>query len=283
MKLLRYGDIGAEKPGMIDSDGNIRDLSAHVADITGEMLGDDSLAKLRSVDPTSLPIVEGSPRLGSCVTNFSKFMCIGLNYSDHAAETGAAIPEHPILFMKANSAITGPNDDVVLPRDSKHGDWEVELGVVIGKTAKYVSEADALDYVAGYCVCNDVSERRFQSKLSGNWTKGKSCDTFGPTGPWLVTRDEIADPQDLDMWCDVNGERQQTGNTKTMIFTVAQIISHLSELMTLHPGDVISTGTPPGVGLGHGFDSGHFLKPGDTMDVWIEGLGQQTQAVRQDA
>lgn len=283
MKLLRYGEAGAEKPGMLDAEGNIRDLSAHVSDITGAMLGDATLAELRALDPSDLPVVEGNPRIGACVSGFSKFLCIGLNYSDHAAETGAQIPDHPILFMKANSAIVGPNDDVVLPRGSEHGDWEVELGVVIGKEAKYVSEADALDYVAGYCVCNDVSERRFQAKLSGQWTKGKSCDTFGPTGPWLVTRDEIADPQNLDMWLDVNGERQQTGNTKTMIFTVAQIIAHLSELMTLHPGDVISTGTPPGVGLGHGFDGGKFLRAGDKMEVWIEGLGQQTQMVRQDA
>ncbi|MEL7117067.1 MAG: fumarylacetoacetate hydrolase family protein, partial [Pseudomonadota bacterium] len=212
MKLLRFGEMGAETPGMLDADGVIRDLSGHVDDITGAMLDDASLERLRAIDPASLPAVEGTPRLGACVAGFSKFMCIGLNYSDHAAETGATIPDHPILFMKANSAITGPNDDVVLPRGSTHGDWEVELGVVIGKAAKYVSEADALDYVAGYCTCNDVSERRFQNKLSGQWTKGKSCDTFGPTGPWLVTRDEIPDPQNLDMWLDVNGARKQTGN-----------------------------------------------------------------------
>ena len=282
MKLVRYGEMGAEKPGMIDSTGTLRDLSAHVSDIDGSMLGDDSLAKLRALDPASLPAVDGTPRLGACVTGFGKFMCIGLNYSDHAAETGADIPEHPILFMKANSAIQGPNDDVVMPRGSKHTDWEVELGVVIGKTAKYVGEADALDYVAGYCVCNDVSERHFQSRLSGNWTKGKSCDTFGPTGPWLVTRDEIPDVQNLAMWLDVNGERKQTGNTSTMIFTVAQCVSHLSQLMTLHPGDVISTGTPPGVALGKGFDHDGFLKVGDKMEVYIEGLGQQTQMVRED-
>ena len=282
MKLVRYGDMGSEKPGLIDADGTLRDLSAHVSDITGDMLSDDSLDKLRSLDPASLPAVSGDPRLGSCVTGFSKFMCIGLNYSDHAAETGADIPEHPILFMKANSAIQGPNDDVVMPRGSKHTDWEVELGVVIGKAAKYVSEDDALDYVAGYCVCNDVSERHFQSRMSGNWTKGKSCDTFGPTGPWLVTRDEIADVQNLAMWLDVNGERKQTGNTNTMIFTVAQCVSHLSQLMTLHPGDVISTGTPPGVALGHGFDHDGYLKSGDKMEVFIEGLGQQIQTVRED-
>lgn len=282
MKLLRYGEMGAEKPGLLDEGGTLRDLSAVVDDVTGAMLGDASLNRLRALDPSSLPAVDGTPRIGACVTGFSKFMCIGLNYSDHAAETGASIPEHPILFMKANSAIVGPNDDVVLPRGSMHGDWEVELGVVIGKEAKYVSAADALDYVAGYCTCNDVSERRFQNKISGQWTKGKSCDTFGPTGPWLVTRDEIPDPQNLDMWLDVNGVRKQTGNTKTMIFSVAEIVSHLSELFTLQPGDVISTGTPPGVALGMGFDHDGFLQEGDKMDVWIEGLGQQTQLVRRD-
>jgi len=281
MKLVRYGEIGSEKPGLIDADGNIRDLSAHVADITGDVLGDASLETLRAIDPTSLPLVEGNPRYGACVGNIGKFMCIGLNYSDHAAETGAAIPEHPILFMKANSAIVGPNDDVYMPRGSVATDWEVELGVVIGTKCKYVSEADALDYVAGYCTINDVSERDFQAKRSGQWTKGKSCDTFGPTGPWMVTKDEIKDIQNLDMWCDVNGKRMQTGNSKTMIFTVAQIVSHLSELMTLHPGDVISTGTPPGVGLGMK-PTPIYLKEGDVMDVWIEGLGQQTQTVKAD-
>lgn len=281
MKLLRYGEAGAEKPGMMDADGNIRDLSAHVADITGNMLDEASLAKLSALDPASLPKVDGNPRLGACVTGFSKFMCIGLNYSDHAAETGAAIPEHPILFMKANSAITGPNDTVVMPRGSEQTDWEVELGVVIGKTAKYVTKENALDHVAGYCVCNDVSERHFQSKLTGQWTKGKSCDTFGPTGPWLVTRDEVADPQNLNMSLDVNGKRMQTGNTKTMIFTVAEIIEHLSQLFTLHPGDVISTGTPPGVGLGMK-PNPVFLKAGDVMDVRIEGLGEQRQTVVAD-
>ena len=279
MKLVRYGEAGSERPGLMDGD-ILRDLSGHVDDITGAMLGDDSLARLAAIDPASLPAVEGNPRLGPCVSGFSKFMCIGLNYSDHAAETGADIPAHPILFMKANSAIVGPNDDVVMPRGSETTDWEVELGVVIGTAAKYVSEADALNYVAGYCVCNDVSERTFQKDLTGQWTKGKSCDTFGPTGPWLVTRDEVPDPQALDMWLDVNGTRMQTGNTSTMIFTVAQIISHLSQLFTLLPGDVISTGTPPGVGLG--MKPPVFLKDGDVMDVWIEGLGQQTQTVRSD-
>ena len=281
MKLVRYGADGQEKPGMIDADGTLRDLSAHVADITGATLGDDNIAKLRALDPATLPAVEGNPRMGACVGDIGKFMCIGLNYADHAAETGADIPEHPILFMKANSAITGPNDDVVMPRGSTKTDWEVELGVVIGKAAKYVSEEEALDYVAGYCLCNDVSERHFQTSLTGQWTKGKSCDTFGPTGPWLVTRDEVEDPQKLDMWLDVNGKRMQTGNTKTMIFTVAQVISHLSQLFTLHPGDVISTGTPPGVGMG--IKPGPvYLKDGDVMELSIQGLGVQRQNVRAD-
>ncbi|MCH1387626.1 MAG: fumarylacetoacetate hydrolase family protein [Rhodobacteraceae bacterium] len=281
MKLVRYGADGQEKPGMIDADGTLRDLSAHVADISGATLGDDNIAKLRALDPATLPAVEGNPRMGACVGDIGKFMCIGLNYADHAAETGADIPEHPILFMKANSAITGPNDDVVMPRGSTKTDWEVELGVVIGKAAKYVSEEEALDYVAGYCLCNDVSERHFQTSLTGQWTKGKSCDTFGPTGPWLVTRDEVEDPQKLDMWLDVNGKRMQTGNTKTMIFTVAQVISHLSQLFTLHPGDVISTGTPPGVGMGIKPEP-VYLKDGDVMELSIQGLGVQRQNVRAD-
>ncbi|MEQ6202840.1 fumarylacetoacetate hydrolase family protein [Sulfitobacter sp. HNIBRBA2951] len=282
MKLLRYGPIGAEKPGMLDDAGTLRDLSAHVDDINGGMLDDASIAKLRALDPASLPAVEGNPRLGACVGNIGKFLCIGLNYSDHAAETGADIPEHPILFFKANSAIVGPNDDVMMPRGSTHTDWEVELGVVIGKTAKYVSKADALDHVAGYCVVNDVSERHFQTQLTGQWTKGKSCDTFGPTGPWLVTRDEVEDVQNLAMSLDVNGKRMQTGNTSTMIFTVAEIIEHLSSLMTLHPGDVITTGTPPGVGMGIKPEP-VFLKEGDVMELTIDGLGQQRQKVGQDA
>lgn len=281
MKLLRYGEAGAEKPGMMDSDGNIRDLSAHVGDITGVTLSDAELDRLRAIDPASLPMVDGNPRLGPCVGEIGKFMCIGLNYSDHAAETGADIPEHPILFMKANSAIVGPNDDVVMPRGSTQTDWEVELGVVIGKEAKYVEEADALEYVAGYCIVNDVSERHFQAKLTGQWTKGKSCDTFGPTGPWLVTRDAVADPQALAMSLDVNGKRMQTGNTNTMIFTVAEIIHHLSQLFTLHPGDVISTGTPPGVGMGIKPEP-VYLKAGDVMELNIEGLGTQRQQVRAD-
>ena len=246
------------------------------------MLDDASLAKLREIDPTGLPLVSGDPRIGACVGSIGKFLCIGLNYSDHAAETGAAIPEHPILFFKANSAIVGANDDVVMPRGSTHTDWEVELGVVIGTTAKYVDEADALNHVAGYCIVNDVSERHFQTQLTGQWTKGKSCDTFGPTGPYLVTRDEVADPQDLAMSLDVNGKRMQTGNTSTMIFTVAQIISHLSQLMTLHPGDVITTGTPPGVGMGIKPEP-VYLKTGDVMELSIAGLGNQRQTVREDA
>lgn len=280
MKLLRYGPVGAEKPGLLDADGNIRDLSAYVADISGAMLDDVSLGRLRALDPANLPLVSGNPRLGACVTGFSKFMCIGLNYSDHADEMNLPYPEHPVLFMKANSAVVGPNDDVVMPRGSTTTDWECELGVVIGKAAKYVSEEDALDHVAGYCICNDVSERTFQNKLTGQWTKGKSCDTFGPTGPWLVTRDEIADPQALGMSLEVNGKRMQTGNTATMIFTVRQIVSHLSQLFTLHPGDVISTGTPPGVG--GGMKPPTFLKAGDVMELRIDGLGMQQQEVRAD-
>jgi len=280
MKLVRYGEPGREAPGLIDGSGRIRDLGDHVTDISGAVLDDASLDWLRGIDVSALRTVPGSPRIGPCVADIGKFMCIGLNYSDHAAETGAAPPDHPILFMKANSAISGPNDAVVMPRGSTHTDWEVELGVIIGTTAKYVPESAALNHVAGYCVCNDVSERHFQSRISGQWTKGKSCDTFGPTGPWLVTRDEVPDPQNLDMWLDVNGKRMQTGNTRTMIFSVAQIVSHLSQLMTLHPGDVISTGTPPGVALGMANPT--YLKAGDRMDVWIDGLGQQTQIVRED-
>ncbi len=281
MKLVRYGEVGAEKPGLMDGDV-LRDLSGHIDDITGATLDDATLDRLQAIDPASLPVVAGDPRIGPCVGNIGKFLCIGLNYIDHAEETGAAIPEHPILFFKANSAIVGPNDDVVMPRGSEKTDWEVELGVVIGKEAKYVSKDDALDYVAGYCVVNDVSERHFQANLTGQWTKGKSCDTFGPTGPWLVTRDEVADPQNLGMRLDVNGNMMQFGNTSTMIFTVAQIIEHLSQLFTLHPGDVISTGTPPGVGLGMKPDP-VFLKVGDVMELEIDGLGVQRQTVKQDA
>ncbi len=279
MKLLRYGPAGREKPGMLDANGVIRDLSAHVADIGGDVLSAKSLKALAKIDPATLPAVKGKPRLGPCVANTGKFMCIGLNYSDHAAETGAAIPEHPILFMKANSAIVGPNDNVEMPRGSQATDWEVELGVVIGKKAKYVSAADALKHVAGYCVINDVSERTFQTKLTGQWTKGKSCDTFGPTGPWLVTTDEVKDPQNLAMGLWVNGKQVQNGSTSTMIFTVAQIIEHLSQLFTLHPGDIISTGTPPGVGMG--MKPPRYLKAGDVMELEIAGLGRQKQTVVQ--
>ncbi|WP_299779626.1 fumarylacetoacetate hydrolase family protein [uncultured Roseobacter sp.] len=282
MKLVRYGERGAEKPGMLDAEGTLRDLSAHVADIAGDVLSDAGVEKLRGIDPASLPVVEGDPRIGACVGNIGKFLCIGLNYSDHAAETGADIPAHPILFFKANSAIVGPYDDVSMPRGSTHTDWEVELGVVIGTTAKYVSKESALEHVAGYCVVNDVSERHFQTQLTGQWTKGKSCDTFGPTGPWLVTRDEVPDPQTLAMSLNVNGKRMQTGNTATMIFTVAEIIEHLSSLMTLHPGDVITTGTPPGVGMGIKPDP-VYLKQGDVMELTIEGLGAQRQTVTEDA
>ncbi|MEM1387597.1 MAG: fumarylacetoacetate hydrolase family protein [Pseudomonadota bacterium] len=282
MKLCRYGEAGAEKPGLIDEDGQIRDLSPHVSDIGGATLSDAGLDRLRALDIATLSVVKTTPRLGSCVNGIGKFMCIGLNYSDHAAETGAELPEHPILFMKATSAVVGPNDDVIMPRGSTHTDWEVELGMVIGTTCKYVSEADALNHVAGYCVINDVSERHYQAKISGQWTKGKSCDTFGPTGPWLVTRDEVADPQNLAMWLDVNGTRRQDGSTKTMHFTCAQIVAHLSTLFTLHPGDVIATGTPPGVGLGIKPDP-IFLGAGDEMRLGIEGLGEQHQVVRADA
>lgn len=281
MKLVRFGAPGAEKPGILDTDGQIRDLSAHIDDINGAALAPARLDALRAIDVASLPVVSADTRLGACVGGIGKFMCIGLNYSDHAAETGSDIPEHPILFMKATSAVVGANDMVMLPRGSTYSDWEVELGVVIGQPCKYVSVEDALSYVAGYFVSNDVSERHFQAKLTGQWTKGKSCDTFGPIGPWLVTADEIADPQNLDMSLDVNGKRMQTGNTSTMIFTVAECISHLSQLMTLQPGDVISTGTPPGVGMGIKPEP-VYLREGDVMEVWIDGLGRQRQQVGQD-
>ena len=282
MKLLRFGRPGDEAPGLIDDNGVIRDLSAHLDDIDGAALDAGALDRLRGLDPSDLPPVDAGARIGPCVGSIGKFLSIGLNYSDHAAEAGMSVPEHPILFMKANSSIVGPNDTVMLPRHSQHSDWEVELGVVIGKRCKYVGVDTALDYVAGYCIANDVSERHFQTKLTGQWTKGKSCDTFGPIGPWLVTADEIPDPQALDMTLDVNGERMQTGNTATMIFTVAKIVAHLSELMTLHPGDVISTGTPPGVGMGKK-PNPVYLKEGDVMELWIDGLGQQRQMVGRDA
>ncbi|MDR7033422.1 fumarylacetoacetate hydrolase family protein [Mesorhizobium sp. BE184] len=280
MKLLRYGEPGSEKPGLLDAEGSIRDLSGKVADIGGAGISPEGLAKLAALDSASLPKVDGKPRLGPCVAGTGKFICIGLNYSDHAAETGATVPSEPIIFMKATSAIVGPDDDVLIPRGSVKTDWEVELGVVIGKTAKYVSEAEALDYVAGYCVAHDVSERAFQAERQGQWTKGKSCDTFGPTGPWLVTKDEVADPQNLAMWLKVNGETMQNGSTKTMVYGVAHLVSYLSQFMSLQPGDIISTGTPPGVGLG--MKPQRFLKAGDVVELGIEGLGTQKQNIRAD-
>ncbi|CDX15700.1 Ureidoglycolate lyase [Mesorhizobium sp. ORS 3359] len=280
MKLLRYGEAGSEKPGLLDADGNIRDLSAHVADIAGTALHPASLEMLSKLDPNALPVVSGKPRLGACVAGTGKFICIGLNYSDHAAETGATVPPEPIIFMKASSAIVGPDDDVLIPRGSVKTDWEVELGVVIGKTAKYVSEDDALDFVAGYCVSHDVSERAFQAERQGQWTKGKSCDTFGPIGPWLVTKDEVADPQNLKMWLTVNGKTMQNGSTKTMVYGVKYLVSYLSQFMSLHPGDIISTGTPPGVGLG--MKPPVFLKAGDVVELGIEGMGQQKQTFKAD-
>ncbi|MDH5356253.1 MAG: fumarylacetoacetate hydrolase family protein [Gammaproteobacteria bacterium] len=275
MKLLRYGAVGSEKPGILDTEGNIRDLSGHVSDIAGLVLNPEGLAKIAALDIVSLPKVDGNPRLGACVGNIGKFMCIGLNYSDHAEESGMEVPEEPVLFTKYNSAICGPDDDTIIPRGSEKTDWEVELGVVIGKTAKYLSEAEALDYVAGYCVINDLSEREFQLEGTGQWVKGKSSDNFGPTGPWLVTRDEIPDPQNLGIWLEVNGERLQNSTTANMVFTVAHLVSYLSRFFTLHPGDVISTGTPPGVGLG--FKPPRYLKVGDTMRLGIDGLGEQNQ------
>ncbi|MBB4237172.1 fumarylacetoacetate hydrolase family protein [Rhizobium esperanzae] len=274
MKLMRVGEAGNEKPALLDADGKIRDLSGHVADIGGEAISPAGLAKIAAIDPKNLP--ELAPgRIGACVAGTGKFICIGLNFSDHAAETGATVPPEPVIFMKATSAIVGPNDNVRIPRGSEKTDWEVELGVVIGKTAKYVSEADALDYVAGYCVSHDVSERAFQTERAGQWTKGKSCDTFGPIGPWLVTKDEIADPQNLGMWLKVNGQTMQNGSSKTMVYGVAHIVSYLSQFMSLHPGDVISTGTPPGVGMG--MKPPHYLKAGDVVELGIEGLGTQKQ------
>lgn len=281
MKLLRYGEIGRERPGLIDAEGNIRDLSQNIADLSGETLDPAALEKLSHVDPATLPLVHGTQRLGPCVAGTGKFICIGLNYSDHAAETGATVPPEPIIFMKATSAIVGPDDDVVIPRGSEKTDWEVELGVVIGRHAKYVSEDEALDYVAGYCTINDVSERAFQTERSGQWTKGKSCDSFGPIGPWLVTKDEVADPQNLGMWLTVNGQKVQDGSTQTMVYGVKYLVSYLSQFMSLHPGDIISTGTPPGVGMG--MKPPRYLKAGDVIELGIEGLGNQRQNVRADA
>jgi len=278
MKLCRYGDTGKEKPGLIDDKGILRDLSPHVTDINPALLSD--LSVIKKIAPSSLATVEGNPRLGPCVIGSGKFMCIGLNYADHAEESGMPVPPEPILFMKATSAICGPHDPIIIPRGSVKTDWEVELGVIIGKAAKYVSEANAFDHVAGYCVINDVSERDFQLERQGQWSKGKSCDNFGQIGPWLVTKDEVPDPQKLSMWLHVNGDRVQNGSTSTMVYGVAHLVSYLSQFMSLHPGDIISTGTPPGVGLG--LDPPRYLKPGDIVELGISGLGQQRQSCVRD-
>ena len=277
MKLVRYGNPGKEKPGLIDAEGKLRDLSGLVKDIGPDQLSDAALAKIAKVKTDKLPLVRGKPRMGCPLTGVGKFIAIGLNYADHAAESGLPIPPEPILFMKAISCIQGPNDPVMLPKNSVKSDWEVELGVVIGTKARYVSQKDALNFVAGYCTINDVSEREFQIERGGTWDKGKGCDTFGPIGPWLVTRDEVPNPQKLDMWLDLNGKRVQTGNTKTMIFSVAKIVAYVSQFMTLMPGDVITTGTPPGVGLG--MKPPLYLKKGDVMTLGIQGLGDQSQTV----
>jgi 2,4-didehydro-3-deoxy-L-rhamnonate hydrolase len=277
MKLLRYGPAGQERPGILGADGAIRDLSSVVTDIAGDTLLPESLARLRRLDPNTLPRVAGTPRIGPCVGQVGKFLCIGLNYSDHAAESGMVVPKEPIVFMKATSAIVGPDDDVVLPRGSEKSDWEVELGVVIGKPAKYVEEADALAHVAGYCVINDLSERAFQLEGTGQWVKGKSADTFGPIGPWLVTRDEVADCGALDLWLEVDGHRYQNGSTRTLVFGVPYLISYLSRFMSLQPGDIISTGTPPGVGLGQ--KPPVYLRAGNVIRLGVQGLGEQRQRV----
>lgn len=280
MKLLRFGDAGAEKPGILDDQGIIRDLSSIVDDISGGTLSDSGLKAIAAADLSALPRVDADVRLGPCVGETGKFICIGLNYADHAEESGMDVPPEPIIFMKATSAICGPNDPIIIPRGSQKTDWEVELAFVIGKRAKYIAQADAMDYVAGYCLTNDVSERSFQLERAGNWTKGKSCDNFGQIGPWLVTRDQISDPQDLPMWLTVNGKTMQNGSTKTMVYGVAHLVSYLSNFMTLHPGDIISTGTPPGVGMGQ--KPPHYLKPGDVVELGIEGLGRQRQDVIAD-
>jgi 2-keto-4-pentenoate hydratase/2-oxohepta-3-ene-1,7-dioic acid hydratase in catechol pathway len=275
MKLLRYGPKDQEKPGLLDGEGRIRSLAGVVEDLAGPALGEAGMSRLQALDVSSLPLVEGSPRLGPCVAGIGKFVCIGLNYADHAAESGLKVPPEPVIFMKATSAVCGPDDPVEIPRGSEKTDWEVELGVVIGTPAKYVTEARAMDHVAGYCVVNDISERAFQAERSGQWTKGKSHDTFGPIGPWLVTRDEIADPQDLAMWLEVDGRRFQDGSTRTMVYKVPFLISYLSQFFSLQPGDVVSTGTPPGVGMGQ--KPPVYLRPGQTMRLGIDGLGVQTQ------
>ena len=278
MKLVRYGKVGEEKPGLIDENGSLWDLSAHISDLNGNSIDDATIRRLRSLDTKSLSPVAGAPRLGACVSGVGKFICIGLNYYDHALETGLPVPEHPIVFMKATSSINGPNDDVILPRGSTQSDWEIELAIIIGKKTKYVSKDEALNSVAGYCIVNDISERDFQLNLGGQWTKGKSCDTFGPVGPWLVTRDEIPNPQKLALRTSVNGVLMQEGNSADMIFPVAEIIAHLSDLMTLYPGDIVATGTPAGVGMGKKPEP-IFLKDGDVITMEIELLGCQTQRV----
>ena len=277
MKLVRYGNPGKEKPGMIDAEGKLRDLSAVIKELGPDQLSDTAIAKLQKLKVEKLPLVKGKPRLGSPVSGVGKFIAIGLNYADHAAESGLPIPKEPIVFMKATTCIQGPNDPVMLPKGSVKSDWEVELGIVIGTKARYVSQKEALNFVAGYCTINDISEREYQIERGGTWDKGKGCDTFGPLGPWLVTRDEVPNPQKLGMWLDLNGQRVQTGSTKTMIFSVAKIVSYVSQFMTLMPGDVITTGTPPGVGMG--MKPQLFLKKGDVMTLGIEGLGEQRQEV----
>ncbi len=278
MKLCRYGTRGAERPGMIDAQGNLRDLSAHIADVSGAVLAD--LAPLQAIDPDSLPLVAGNPRLGAAVGGIGKFICIGLNYADHAAESGLSVPPEPVIFAKYTSAVCGPNDPIIIPRGSKKTDWEVELAFVIGKGGKYIDQADAMAHVAGYMICNDVSERAFQTERSGQWSKGKSSDNFGPLGPWLVTRDEVANPHDLEMWLSVNGEMMQNGSTGTMVYQIPFLVSYLSQFFTLHPGDVVSTGTPPGVGMG--MKPPRYLKAGDVVELGIKGLGRQRQICEDD-
>ena len=281
MKLLRFGNPGSERPGVLDNDGRLRDLSQYINDLRGDALLPESLARLRQLDLYSLPLVEGNPRIGACVGGIGKFICIGLNYADHAAETGADIPQEPVVFSKWTSAVVGPNDNVIIPRGSQKTDWEVELGVVIGKGGRYIDERDAMQHVAGYCVINDVSEREYQIERGGTWDKGKGCDTFGPTGPWLVTADEIPDPNALNLWLEVDGKRYQDGNTRTMIFKVPYTISYLSRFMSLQPGDVISTGTPPGVGMGQK-PQPVYLRAGQTIRLGIEGVGEQQQLTVED-
>ncbi len=280
MKLLRYGPVGAERPALLDANGDIRCLAGVVRDIDGFALSDAALNMIRAIDPSSLPKVDGNPRIGPCVVRPLNYICIGLNYADHAAEVGMPLPKEPIVFVKSLSAFCGPNDDVLRPRGSTKLDWECELGIVIGKTARYITEAQSMDHVAGYCVCNDVSEREFQFERGGTWDKGKGCDTFGPTGPWMVTKDEIADPQNLGIWTEVNGKKMQNGSTKTMVFGVVQVVAYVSQFITLQPGDVIATGTPPGVGSGMK-PTPVYLQPGDVMRLGVDGLGVQTQRVVQ--